>query len=286
VKKHAADDPDDGLFGTLFLSTRHQKPASHRPVPFRTMAPKRSKRSGEFRADIHATDEMAGIVTPRFLIVSLGNPKPYLDTLHSAGHLALQSLQKLLGGETQPFGGAGGRKGALAAVGHRYTLVQSPAVMNVSGPAVLREWRRYGGTTDARQAGRAPVLVLLHDDLESELGAVRTRRWERSAQGHNGVKSAKAAFSGYPREMTRHWARITVGIGRPVARDAESVSAHVLRRLSGRERAAIEGSAAEILEQLVALEEQIEADAASGAEEADAVEEQRAAIDGARASRL
>lgn len=67
-----------------------------------------------------------------------------------------------------------------------YTLWKSPSLMNVSGKHVKEAWnafRRELGPEEKRA-----VLVILHDDLERQLGKVRLRL-KGSAQGHNGLKS-------------------------------------------------------------------------------------------------
>jgi peptidyl-tRNA hydrolase, PTH1 family len=231
------------------------------------MAPKRAQ----------SRNEMAS----RFLVVSLGNPKPYLDTLHSAGHITLQALQKILSYENPPFSTSGGRSSAPTSAGSKYALVQSTAMMNVSGPAVLAAWRRFSST----DPGQSPILVLVHDDLESKLGEVKMRKWDASGKGHNGVKSAKGTFSGYPKEVTSRWARITVGIGRPDTREKAGVSDYVLRRMTGAERKAIEGAAADVLEKLVEYEEELEEEAEEAVEKAQA-RAQDSKKQGAREHRL
>jgi peptidyl-tRNA hydrolase, PTH1 family len=230
----------------LLLSTKSQHRAT---VPAVAMAPKRFKKS-------QAKSDMA---PPRFLIVSLGNPAPYLDTLHSAGHLALKALQERLSYENPPFTSTGGRGAGLSSVGSRYALVQSPAMMNVSGLAVQTAWKRVA----APNAQESQILVLVHDDLESKLGEVKLRKWDASGKGHNGVKSTQKIFSGFPKDQTKRWARITIGIGRPDSRDQKSVSDYVLKKMGGRERSAIQSAADGILDKLVDLEEELDGEAVS-----------------------
>ncbi|KAI1736613.1 peptidyl-tRNA hydrolase [Xylaria scruposa] len=176
--------------------------------------------------------------SPRFLVVSLGNQAPYYDCLHSAGHFALAAAQKALAPSQPPFRSERyGKKSCLVSSAPTYTFVQSPTMMNVCGPWVLAAYRET-----LQQHALQPselALVLVHDELEAAFGAVRTRAWETSHRGQNGVKSAKKSLDAldYPRG---HWARISVGIGRPVERTPDVVSGHVLRKMTSHEKREID----------------------------------------------
>ncbi|KAG5919127.1 hypothetical protein E4U42_006598 [Claviceps africana] len=171
---------------------------------------------------------------PRFLVVSLGNPLPKYESLHSAGHFALNGLPSVL---RQPaFRETTMGKGrCLVSQGPRYTLVQSPTLMNVSGPFVARAWQEMIKQHDAASLS----LVLIHDELEKTFGDVRLTPWDRSPRGHNGIKSVKNSLSQnkYP---VSPFVRIAIGIGRPVERDAATVSKYVLDRISLEQRKALE----------------------------------------------
>ncbi|KAH6670869.1 peptidyl-tRNA hydrolase [Plectosphaerella plurivora] len=172
---------------------------------------------------------------PRVLILSLGNPAPYLNTLHSAGHHALAALQPLLGPSQTPFTSHRiESKATLASFGPRYILYQSPSVMNVSGRWVQRAYRDLANSMaqEAEALGLpAPPLhlLLVHDDLEEELGVVKVRKWTSSHRGHNGVKSVNASMK--PATGAR-FARISIGIGRPAERSHDTVSDYVLRDMT------------------------------------------------------
>jgi len=171
---------------------------------------------------------------PRFLVVSLGNPLPKYESLHSAGHFALNGLPSVL---HQPsFREMSMGKGrCLVSQGPKYTLVQSPTLMNVSGPFVARAWHEMIKQHDASTLS----LVLLHDELEKTFGDVRLTPWDRSPRGHNGIKSVKNSLSqnSYP---VSPFVRIAIGIGRPVERDAATVSRYVLDRISLEQRKVLE----------------------------------------------
>ncbi|KAI1206368.1 peptidyl-tRNA hydrolase [Annulohypoxylon truncatum] len=172
--------------------------------------------------------------SPRFLIVSLGNQAPYYECLHSAGHFALASLQKILYPSQSIFTSERyGGKSCLASTGDKYTLVQSPTQMNVSGPWFAKTWREMLQRNQLQPADLS--LVLVHDDLEEELGRVRIRSWKASHRGHNGIKDINRVLkmSDFP---SARWSRISVGIGRPVARDQMAVSNYVLRKMTRHEK--------------------------------------------------
>ncbi|KAF9871739.1 putative peptidyl-tRNA hydrolase [Colletotrichum karsti] len=169
------------------------------------------------------------LFNPRFLLISLGNPAPYKDTLHSAGHHALKHLQALLPAQppfhkTDAFG-----QSCQASRGNKYTLVQSPTLMNVSGAFTSKAWQRELARQQDDPAGLH--LVVVHDDLEEELGVVKMRKWGSSHRGHNGIKSiaGKLREGDYPGAK---WARISVGIGRPDERSRATVSDYVLRPMT------------------------------------------------------
>ena len=201
--------------------------------------------------DGHTPPEMS---LRRILIISLGNPGEYRNTYHSAGHVVLEALQRQLGREQPPFSpDRVGRQTTLASIGPRYSLLQSPAIMNVSGPWVAKAYREH---LAERGVGPAELgLVLVHDDLEEELGVVKIRDWKRSHRGHNGVKSVNGALQ-RPSADSK-WARVSVGIGRPDARDKGVVSDFVLSKMSGQARGVLQGGGARgLLEALAELEGQ------------------------------
>ncbi|KAI2620901.1 peptidyl-tRNA hydrolase [Hypomontagnella submonticulosa] len=179
---------------------------------------------------------------PRFLIVSLGNQAPYYDCLHSAGHFALASLQRLLGPSQPSFTSERyGRKSCLASAAHTYTMLQSPTQMNSSGPWVAKAWREMLENHQLNQSELS--LVLVHDDLEEDLGRVRIRKWKASHRGHNGIKSVNANLK--PADFPgARWSRISIGIDRPETRDHVSVADYVLRKLTKHQKDVIETQAA------------------------------------------
>ncbi|PCG97741.1 Peptidyl-tRNA hydrolase [Penicillium occitanis (nom. inval.)] len=153
----------------------------------------------------------------RFLfIASIGNPAPYTETRHSAGHLLLDALQPHLHeriGLSTP-GTSSSSKTLSKSI--FYSTWKSPSLMNISGPPVLRQlksWlsdrRKYFDTlllnnknttaaseqssndmqllkssssepitVDTRVLAQRfrPTLVILHDELEAKPGQIKIRR--------------------------------------------------------------------------------------------------------------
>lgn len=187
----------------------------------------------------------------RLLVASVGNPKPYHSTRHSAGHHLLQALQSRLG-----FPPLIKSKTGLASFGNdvgqpQFTLWQSTSLMNVSGKNLLQAWKNFvsqasvGGGEDAVTA-----LVVLHDELESAPGVLKVRRGDGSAKGHNGLKSIQMSFRGagvLGQLGDKRYIRVGIGIGRPDSRDKGEVSAYVLGQLTAVEKKKIEGRADELV---------------------------------------
>ncbi|KAM0666043.1 hypothetical protein MY8738_002549 [Beauveria namnaoensis] len=171
---------------------------------------------------------------PKFLIISLGNPLPEYSSLHSAGHFALRGLAKTLR-QSGIQSGKLGKLSCLVSQGPKYTLVQSPTLMNISGPFVAKAWQEMLKQHDAASLS----LVVLHDELEKALGEAALVAWDRSPRGHNGIKSVKKAVSEarYPQSPL---VRIAVGIDRPLARDPESVARYVLEPISAAKQRVLE----------------------------------------------
>lgn len=150
-------------------------------------------------------------MSARLFIASVGNPAPYYNTLHSAGHHLVDTLQR---------------------IGCPHTLYKSSSLMNVSGANVIRAYRSFLSTLPADERNLAR-LVVLHDELELPLGQLKLRE-SGSLKGHNGLKSIKATLGG------KEFARLGIGIGRPESREKGAVSDYVLRKMTGVERGKIE----------------------------------------------
>ncbi|KAF1981023.1 peptidyl-tRNA hydrolase [Aulographum hederae CBS 113979] len=197
------------------------------------------------------------------LLASIGNPRPYKTTLHSAGHLVLEALHTRLPQPFSPFSpdraypkgvisrpekrpgpqynplhgllgsGVGEKEGEEKKLEVRrlddpFLLWQSGLLMNVSGEGVSAAWRGFKREVGADKSP-APILVVLHDELEKPLGSLTVRDGLLSPKGHNGLKSIAKHLPG------EKYVRIGIGIGRPKSRDPEEVSRYVLRKCTDRE---------------------------------------------------
>lgn len=176
------------------------------------------------------------------LICSIGNPGAYKNTLHSSGHYVLQRINEHLGGA--PFRksrqhGSGLLSKVVGPQGAVWTLWQSTSYMNDSGKGVMaayREWLREA------EGGK---LVIIHDQLEHELARVSLiTKPTSSIKGHNGLKSIKASLGETP------FARIGIGIGRPVSREPDDVARYVLRRMTPAEMDHMDRSVDKVIESL------------------------------------
>ncbi|MBI2552006.1 aminoacyl-tRNA hydrolase [Candidatus Uhrbacteria bacterium] len=138
------------------------------------------------------------------LIVGLGNPgKEYEKTRHNVGFLAVDGIardlqfskwkmEKKLEAEVC--------RGFIASCCEDVILAKPQTFMNNSGAAVKKLTVNYRLTTDD--------LLIVHDDLDLELGTLRLSYGSGSA-GHNGVQSIIDALG------TKDFWRLRVGIGRP-----------------------------------------------------------------------
>jgi peptidyl-tRNA hydrolase, PTH1 family len=179
----------------------------------------------------------------RLLIASIGNPAPYLSTLHSAGHTVLYALSTALSLPLQKSSRDWAH--GLLAHGEEWTLWASPVAMNVSGSAVAAAWKTFLSQSRAAAAGEGEErLVVLHDELEAPLGSVKVRSGSASAKGHNGLKSIRERMPGV------EYTRIGIGIGRPESRSPEVVAGYVLRKMTREERGKIEGAVGGVLGEL------------------------------------
>lgn len=199
------------------------------------------------------------MLSPRFTIISLGNPLPKYASLHSAGHFALNGLVSQL--SLPPLEKAKiGKQTCLSSRGPQYHLIQSPTLMNVSGAFCQRAVHELMQPYKTESSLPPMGFVILHDELERDFGDVKLVRWTRSHKGHNGVKSVVGLLNPkrYPRSL---FMRIAVGIGRPEERDRQSVSRYVLGQIGEKERRLLEGDvASKVVEKLREMEKMWEAE--------------------------
>ena len=134
------------------------------------------------------------------LIVGLGNPgRNYAQNRHNIGFMCLSHFAKKYNikfdrRQSQARVG-GGEVGAC-----RVVLAKPQTFMNNSGQSVALLVKRFGTDLDG--------LVVIHDDLDLELGRIRLREGSSSG-GHKGINSIIDHLG------SRDFVRLRVGIGRP-----------------------------------------------------------------------
>lgn len=134
------------------------------------------------------------------IVVGLGNPGPeYEATRHNAGFIVVDLLAENL--RVPYWKDEDGAKVGRARLGdEEFVLAMPQAFMNVSGNAVARLVDRYEADMDG--------LVVVHDDIDLQPGAVRVKRGGGHG-GHNGLRSLSERLG------TGEYLRVRVGVGRP-----------------------------------------------------------------------
>jgi len=171
------------------------------------------------------------------VVVGLGNPgSEYRDTRHNVGQRVLDHLAAgdLRGTRWQRDGATELSEGRWR--GDTIRLVKPQAFMNVCGPVVARALQRHGAGPED--------LILVYDDIDLPLGAVRVRM-KGSHGGHNGVRSVIEALG------TSDIRRVKVGIGRPEHKG--DVPDHVLTVFDPDELPAVDTAVAEAAQRVLAL---------------------------------
>lgn len=120
--------------------------------------------------------------------------------------------------------------------------------MNVSGNGTLKAWKTFNALHPA-SSDVLTALVILHDELESSIGTIKLRRGETSPKGHNGIKSVQSSLksAGMLPALGGRFIKLGIGIGRPVSREKDDVSAWVLGQLTHLEQKKIEAATENVL---------------------------------------
>lgn len=147
------------------------------------------------------------------LVVGLGNPGArYRDTRHNLGRRAVELIGDELGGSWRSRWN--GRVSELRDGDERLALLVPETFMNESGLSVAPALRFYKLPPER--------LVVVHDELDLELGDVRAKQGGGLA-GHNGLRSLAEAIG------TQDFLRVRIGIGRPERGDRRPVADWVLQ---------------------------------------------------------
>jgi PTH1 family peptidyl-tRNA hydrolase len=133
------------------------------------------------------------------LIVGLGNPgERYAVTRHNIGARLLERAAIRWSIDLRPKESARSGRGRVGSAD--VVLFASLTWMNQTGPAVK--------ALLAELALSPEDLVIVHDDLDLELGRLRIKR-NGGSGGHNGILSILTALE------TNEFCRLKIGIGRP-----------------------------------------------------------------------
>ncbi|MGZ4431156.1 MAG: aminoacyl-tRNA hydrolase [Gaiellales bacterium] len=134
-----------------------------------------------------------------YLIAGLGNPGPrYAATRHNIGFLVAEELVERLGGSFRSK--FSGRLAEVRDGDARLAILCPETFMNLSGRSVGPALRFYKLPPER--------LVVVHDELDLELGDVRTKAGGGLA-GHNGLRSIAEAIG------SQEFLRVRIGVGRP-----------------------------------------------------------------------
>jgi peptidyl-tRNA hydrolase, PTH1 family len=148
-----------------------------------------------------------------YLVAGLGNPGPrYRDTRHNLGRRAVELVAEQLGGSWRSRWN--GRVSEVRDGDNRLALLVPETYMNESGRSVAPALRFYKLPPER--------LVVVHDELDLELGDVRAKRGGGLA-GHNGLRSLADSLG------TQDFLRVRIGIGRPERGDPRPVADWVLQ---------------------------------------------------------
>ncbi len=148
-----------------------------------------------------------------YLVVGLGNPgRRYERTRHNLGWMVLDDLAGRLAASWR--GKFSGRLAEVRDGDARLGLLVPETYMNDSGRSIAPALRFYKLPPDR--------LVVVHDEVDLELGAVRVKAGGGLA-GHNGLRSVTAALG------TQEFLRVRLGVGKPERGERMAVADWVLQ---------------------------------------------------------
>lgn len=161
----------------------------------------------------------------RWLVIGLGNPEhEYGGTRHNVGADVVRLLADRLGASLKAHKTGAEIADTWSAPGGTPLSLGVPfGYMNNSGGPVQRAARFYKTAPDR--------LVIVHDDLDLDVGKVRLKRGGGVA-GHKGLRDIKRQLG------SEDFHRVRIGIGRPPGR--QDPADYVLKRFAKAERDAID----------------------------------------------
>ena len=173
----------------------------------------------------------------RWLIVGLGNPDgEYGGTRHNVGAEVVERLAERFRTELAPNKRTGSAVGEARDGDARLVLTRPMGYMNNSGGPVQQTAAWYKVPPER--------LVVIHDDLDLDVGRLRLKRGGGHG-GHNGLKDIDRRLG------TRDYVRVRIGIGRPSGpRDPRD---HVLSRFEDDERTEVDVTLEEACDAVLAV---------------------------------
>ncbi|EGW30480.1 uncharacterized protein SPAPADRAFT_63303 [Spathaspora passalidarum NRRL Y-27907] len=150
-------------------------------------------------------------------IASIGNPEPqYANTRHNIGHRMMNQLIKTYW--TSHISIQGNNLYKSSKYPNILLFKSNDSYMNLQGKPISKHFNHV--------RKQYPHLVILHDELQVDVGKYQVRKPGTSARGHNGLKSINSY-------LKNDYIKIGIGIGRPSHRDG--VVDHVLSKFDTRE---------------------------------------------------
>lgn len=169
------------------------------------------------------------------IVVGIGNPgRRYDSTRHNVGHRVLDSLGQAVGGDWALYGEAQILVGEWKGKG--VYLVKPQVPVNRAGPLLARLAAHLGSAEED--------FILVHDEIDLPFARVRTRM-RGGDGGHRAVRSILDAF------QSVEVRRVKIGVGRPNSK--KEATAHVLRKFTPSEEAAIELATPEAVTRVLGL---------------------------------
>lgn len=175
------------------------------------------------------------------LIIGLGNPgRSYEHSRHNVGFMCLRLLASRLN-ITLKKGECRARTGEGSYASEALLLARPYTFMNQSGQSVACLARRYHLNP--------PDIVVIHDELDLDLGRIRLRQGGSSA-GHKGVKSIIDCMG------SADFFRVRIGIGRPFSTSEDDIVNYVLGEFTPEERATVDESISQAVQLVLCLIEE------------------------------
>ncbi len=169
-----------------------------------------------------------------WIVVGLGNPgSRYSRTRHNIGFQVLDELARRHRLEFREKTGYRICSGSIE--GDETVLVEPLTFMNRSGAAV--------GKVAGRLAVPSERIIVVHDDLDLDTGALKIRR-KGSSGGHKGVESVIQNLG------TKDFVRVKIGIGRSGVIPPEK---YVLSKFTAAEFASVKAAVAEAVSAVHAI---------------------------------